>query len=289
MVETDKVVFLHTPKTGGAAMQFYMCRQFMAVRKNYFLSFAGIDDSRYDGDDDTFAAPRPGGNQCVIERIFDEPARVDAFRHNSHFQRAKVLCGHTTCSFATLFPEYRFQYLTVLREPIERTISNIAQLSPAFPTHVAFGAHQTSAPKFSDDYWEFIFDILTRGYPVEGLMVHENLYLRNCMTRILQGSKYRDVHEEPTLNQALGNAMRIQISFFDDFNAGLQRSFDVLGIPIDMSGNLRARHGMPDVDPVKRPLGRYCNAPRKLIDFVIEHNQTDIQLYATLRAWASET
>ncbi len=108
------------------------------------------------------------------------------------------------------------------------------------------------------------------------------------MTRVLQGSKYLDTSERPNLPRALANASETRISFFDDYNAGIQRSFDALGVPVDLSRNYRAERGKPDAIGDKRDLGPLCNAPQKVIDFVTEHNQTDIRLYATLRARALE-
>jgi len=229
---------------------------------------------------------RKGGNHCLIEGIFKNPELVEDFKNSPHFQQSKVLFGHTTYGLGELFPEYNFEYLTVLREPIERTISNIAQFSNIMKNneYVKFGAHVTKHDKFSDEYWDFIYDVLTKEYPTRGLLVHENMYLRNCMTHILAGSKYLDVNEVANIDLALKNSENIKISFFDNFNEGIQKSFDELNISIDMSKNIKAKHGKPQDNPNKTKHGKYYNAPQKIIDFVIEHNQTDIKLYETLRS-----
>ena len=108
------------------------------------------------------------------------------------------------------------------------------------------------------------------------------------MTRVLQGSKYLDINEKVNLPLALANASRTRVSFFDDFNRGLQRSFDALGIPVDMSKNFLARHGRPEATGQKLTLGPLCNAPPKVVDFITEHNQTDIRLFDSLRARARD-
>jgi hypothetical protein len=281
-VETEKVVFLHVPKTGGAAMEYYLYEQFKRIRRNYFLSFNGVDDSRFIRDERSTA--RPMGNKCVIERIFDYPSLPSEFLASPHFQEAKVLFGHTTFVLGQVFPGYRFRYLTVLRDPIERTISNICQMSVVLKAEVKFGNHRTSAAKYSEEYWDFIFEILSGDFPIAGLLPHENIYLRNCMTHVLQGSRYVDPLEAPDLHLALANAMRAQVSFFDEFNAGIQRSFNALGVPVDMSENLRAEGGAPSADPAKASLGRYCNAPPRVIEFVRETNQVDQRLYDLISA-----
>ena len=280
--ERQKVVFLHTPKTGGAALADFLRRQFGGIRRNYFLSFSGNDDSTFF--DDELCTRRPGGNRCVIERIFAEPAVVNEFKDSPHFQQSRVLFGHATCALGELFPEYEFQYLTVLREPIERTVSNIAQFSGVMNGQVKFGSYWTEQEKYSSGYWDFIYEILTTSYPVDGLQVHENCYLRDCMTRVLQGSKYLDVHEEPDLDAALRNAERIKISFFQAFNDGIRRSFGSFGIAVDMSRNQVARSGEPQNSEKKKLHGKYYGASRRIIDFVVEHNQTDVKLYNMLKA-----
>lgn len=287
-VEHDKVVFLHVPKTGGGAMERFFYDQFTRIRRNYFLSFGGNDDSRFIRDEHSTQADE--GNQCVIERLFEIRAIAERYRESPHFRQAKVLFGHTTTSFGRMFREYQFQYLAVLREPVERTISNISQFTWQDANTIRFGAYGTTAKKFSDEYWEFIYAVLSREYPVAGLILHENLYLRNCMTRILAGDMYLDVHEPVQIYKALVNTQHMRVSFFDEFNAGLQRSFDALGIPIDMSQNVRAQSGTPKRAKPKRALDRYCNAPQKLIDFIIDVNAIDIQLYDILKhqSWLSE-
>ncbi len=280
-VEREKVVFLHTPKTGGAAMHFFLHTCLRNVRRNYFLSFAGIDESRFIRDEQSTA--HEDGNQCVIERLFEDPAIAQRFTSSPHFQQAALLFGHATYAFGEKFPDYRFRYLMVLREPIERTISNIVQFSDVYDDGVTFASRRTRAPRCSTAYWDFIYDVLTQAYPVAGLLTHENLYLRNCMTHMLQGSRYLDVHEAPNLYLALSNAMRMQISFFEDFNAGIQRSLRSLGIAVDMSWNVTAAGGPPGANAEKTRYGRYYNAPQRVIDFVAEHNATDLKLYEVLK------
>ncbi|MHB2032556.1 MAG: hypothetical protein ACYCVE_04175 [Gemmatimonadaceae bacterium] len=104
------------------------------------------------------------------------------------------------------------------------------------------------------------------------------------MTHILQGSAYLDPHEPPNLYLALVNAMRRQVSFFDDFNNGAQRSLDALGIPLDMSQNVHVQEGTAHVSTERQRFGRHHNAPQKFVDFVVEHNRTEIKLYGLLKS-----
>ena len=46
-----------------------------------------------------------------------------------------------------------------------------------------------------------------------------------------------------------------------------------------MSNNVFAQKGKPNLNPNKKKTGKYYGAPQKVIDFVTETNQTDIQFY----------
>jgi hypothetical protein len=46
-----------------------------------------------------------------------------------------------------------------------------------------------------------------------------------------------------------------------------------------MSKNIKALNGEPQLNINKQNTGIYYNAPKKIIDFVIENNQEDIKLY----------
>ena len=277
MIEREKIVYLHIPKTGGGAMERFLYDQLKNIRRNYFLSFFGWDDSRFYPDNQS--TNRIYGNKCLIEGIYKNEQLVEEFIISHHFKQAKMLFGHTTFSLNDLFPEYKFSYITVLREPIERTVSNIVQMSNELNGLIKFGSHFFDAKKLTTEYWNNIYDILIQEYPVRGLLVHENLYLRNCMTHILQGTKFLNENEEPNLNLAIHNSRNINISLYTNFNAGLQKSFDNVGIPVDMSKNLKALNGEPLLNKNKQSFGIYYNAPKKIIDFVIENNQEDIKLY----------
>ena len=277
MIEQEKIVYLHIPKTGGGAMEFFFYDQLKNIRRNYFLSFAGWDDSRFY--DDSSSTKRVNGNKCLIEGIFNNKLLADKFGISNHFKQAKMLFGQMTCSLHDLFPEYKFKYITVLREPIERTISNIVQFSNVLNGKIKFGSHLFEVDKLSNEYWDIIYDILAKYYPVPGLLVHENVYLRNCMTHVLQGSKYLDVNQKPDLYLALQNSREINISLYSEFNIGLQRSFNNTRIPIDMSKNIKALNGEPSLNKAKQETSLYYNAPKKIIDLVIDNNQEDIKLY----------
>lgn len=278
MSNKDKVVYLHTPKTGGGSMEWYFWNQTKHL-KTFFLSFNGIDYSHFN--DDELATKGPKGNKCLIEVIHRDSRIVDTYNASPHFDACRLLLGHTTSSIGDLFPKYNFEYMMVIREPIERTISHLCQYSAVPPrtgVGVKFGRNFTQHPKYSPEYWDFIYDIITKP-PVPGLLTHENAYLSNCMSKIIIGSKLSQIDEPIELQYVKWKAKDIRISTYDNFNEGIQQSFDHFNIPIDMSNNVFAQKGKPSLNPNKKKTGKYYGAPQKVIDFVTETNQTDIQFY----------
>jgi hypothetical protein len=276
--ENNKVVFLHTPKTGGGAMEYFFHEESKKIRRNYFFNFNGIDDSHFIKDE--LSTKHPLGNKCVIETIENNKSIIERYKDSIHFKQSKFLMGHTTYNFGSYFPEYNFKYITVLREPIIRTLSNILQFSQETRNdRVKFGGYYTTHKKATEGYWEFIYELLSNEYPIKGLMVHENHFLSDCQTKILQGAKYTNNQEKPNLNLALNNSELIYYSFFDDFNNGLQKSFDKVNIPFDMSKNITVNNQ----NNKKNKLGEFYNTPKKVIDWVIDNNKNDIELYKTLK------
>lgn len=276
-MEKNKLLFIHTPKTGGGAMENYFYHETKKIRRNYFLSFNGTDDSRYIKDERS--TQRQQGNKTVVEAICERQEIIDLYKRSPHFAEAKMLFGHTNMVFPTLFPEYNFEVMMVLREPIERAISNISQFSPQTKDgRVKFSHYYTNHEKYSTGYWDFIYEILTKEYPIKGFSVHENFYLRNCMSNMISGNPYIDSSENIDMDFVFNQLEKMNISFYDDFNNGLQANFDKLNIPIDMSRNYIPTNSN------KSDLGKYYGAPDKVIDFVIENNQNDIKLYKHLRS-----
>lgn len=276
----DKLVYLHTPKTGGGSMEWFFWNQTKHL-KTFFLSFNGIDYSYFN--DNALSTRGPKGNKCVIETIHHDPRIVQTYNNSPHFETCRLLLGHTTSSFGELFPSYNFEYMTVIREPIERTISNMCQFSQVSRggEFVKFGAYRTPHRKYSPEYWDFMYENITREFPIRGLMKHENSYMRNCMSKIICGDTYKHPDCPVTLDQVLEKAENIHISLYNDFNSGIQKHFDMFDIPIDMSQNHFAKSGKPDQNNNKKNTDKYYGAPQKVIEFVEEHNQIDIKFYNT--------
>lgn len=276
--EKNKVVFLHTPKTGGGAMEYFFHNESKKIRRNYFFNFNGIDDSFFIKDENS--TDHPNANKCVIETIHSNPSIVKRYNESPHFKQSKFLMGHTTYNFGSYFPQYNFEYITILREPVMRVLSNILQYSQEKKDgNIKFGSYTIHYKRASKGYWESIYEILKNEYPVKGFMIHENHFLRDCQTKIMQGATYDSFYEEPNLSIALENAKKIHYSFFDNFNEGLQNSFNTLNIPFDMSKNI----GVSNQDNKKQKFGDYYGATDEIIKWVIENNKNDINLYEKLK------
>jgi len=276
--EKNKVVFLHTPKTGGGAMEYFFHNESKKIRRNYFFNFNGIDDSFFIKDENS--TDHPNANKCVIETIHSNPSIVKRYNESPHFKQSKFLMGHTTYNFGSYFPQYNFEYITILREPVMRVISNILQYSQEKKDgNIKFGSYTIHHKRASKGYWESVYEILKNEYPVKGFMIHENHFLRDCQTKIMQGATYNSFYEEPNLSMALENGKKIHYSFFDNFNEGLQISFNKVNIPFDMSKNI----GVTNQHNKKQKFGDYYGATDEIIKWVIENNKNDINLYEKLK------
>lgn len=266
------------PKTGGGAMEHFFREQFARIRRNYFLSFNGNDDSRIY--DDALRTRRSNGNRCVAEFLAQDPALRRKLARSPHFLQAQIVFGHQTTLLGALFPDFRWRYISVLRDPVERAISNLVQFSSPH-TGSRLGSEIFDAPRCSPEYWEQVRRILARGLPVPGLLVHENYYISNAMTHVLAGNAYRHHGRRPDIFVALAMAFQMQLALYENFNAGLQRCFDALGVPIVMAENTRADEASPR-SAARAALGRHYGAPPDVIALVAQLNAVDIQLYDIL-------
>lgn len=280
-INMDKIVFLHIPKTGGAAMQYYFYDH-LKNRRNYFLSFFGHDDSRFFND----SRATKDSNHCLIESIHKNSKLVDKLNNSQHFKEAKLLFGHTTTSIEELFPEYKFKYLAVVRDPIERTVSNIIQFIKPIKdsNYCTFGKNRIEFEKYTDGFWNSITDILNSQFPVNGLLIHENCYLSDCMTRIFAGDKYLSYTNSPSYESALLNISQkdIKIAYYNRFNTSLQECLDYYHIPINMNKNNKAASGEPSPNKHKSQYGRFYGANDGVLQWIIDNNQNDITLYKKL-------
>ena len=95
----------------------------------------------------------------------------------------------------------------------------------------------------------------------------------------MQGATYKNVNENADMDLALINSKKIHYSFFDNFNEGLQESFNKVDIPFDMSKNVN----VSNQNKKKVKLGEYYGATDNIIDWVINNNKNDIELYKILK------
>jgi hypothetical protein len=277
-IENNKVVFLHMPKTGGGAMRYLFYNETKNIRRSYMFNLNGYDDSQFYKDGKSFNH-RSGSNS---ELIHQNPKKVEEYKNHQHFKECKLIFGHISYSFGELFPEYNFEYITVVREPVIRALSNIMQFTPSNGDMVSIGSNHEKCEVGSKKYWDFLYEVMS-NYPVKGIMTHNNHGLSNCQTRVFQGAKYDSMDEKVDLDKAIENSKHIHYSFFNDFNNGLQRSFDLTNIPINMSNNKIGSKGLPTSQKDKQnTLGEFYGADKKMIDLVKELNDKDIKLYEYL-------
>lgn len=252
------------------------------------MSFIGNDDSSFIFDErTTYDFNNKPGNKCRIELAFSHKETTTKFKNSPHFKECVLLSGHFTSALDELFPKYSMQYFTILREPTLRTISNIIQFTRYKNGSCYFAGYEDKSALYSRGYWEWIYHLLRDIYPIKTLSIHENLFLSDCQTRIVGGAKYLSLAETPSIKLALDTVRdkNIKISFFEDFNRGLQKSLNYYNIPLDMERlNPAGKDGIPYTQSNKQErFGPYYGAPKKIVEWIKEMNAKDLVLYKKLK------
>lgn len=271
-VQSEKIAFLHIPKTGGRALGALFDRFAASDDPHWFFSFFGNDSSR-------------GANRVMVEAIRPDDDMQRAIAQNPHFQNARIVAGHFSRNLEEFFPGYSFRYITVLREPVERVISNIYQYSGATDSDgrsIFGGRALPNRVEQRQAYWACIGELLrqARGRHVPGLLPHESMMLSNGMCRILSGAFLHTYTPHVSVAAALTGAASTQIAWFSDFNGSVAAALAALGVdlPLDASTNPTGM-GDPSAN-LNRDSSYGC--PEDVRNLIAQMNQSDLELYRTL-------
>lgn len=280
-LQKNKIAYIHIPKTGGGFLDRAFYKETKNIRRNYYLSFIGNDDSSFIHD----KRSTNGGNKCRVELAFSRTNDIEQIKNGPHFKECYLFSGHFTSSIDELFPEYLIKYFTIIREPIIRTLSNMLQFTNYKNNECYFYGKSIKAEKFSLPYWEWMYERFQKEYPFKKLSIPENLFFSDIQTRILQGSKYVSLNEKACFRDAISivHDKKIRFSLFEDFNKGLQKNLNHNKIPINLEKINPRGHGIPISQTSKiNKFGMYYGAPQKLIDLIETMNYNDILLYEKL-------
>ena len=266
MVKTSKIALMHIPKTGGTVLSDVIFNQTRAD-STYLYSFFGRDASK-------------GANRIVVEELRERDERLDGLQRNRHFLESRVITGHFSYDLRRLLGDFSLQFAAVLREPVDRCISQIYQYAGESANRCKFGVYDLSSKtRRTDAFWEEIYWILVhhQGEPIPGLRPHENIMLSNALCQLIGGARLDQIGCPVTYEQAVANVPAFKLALFEDFNETCAALMTELGLPVKLDGennpNGKGRPGRR----LRRPA--HHGAPAKLVDLVSERNQDDLRLY----------
>ena len=202
-----KIFFMHIPKTAGSSFRRFLER---AVRE----SGGSVGVRSRDG---------------IWSASSESYLSYEEFRSDlaASYRQSDLLCGHYPFHVTELLPPETL-LVTVLRDPLERALSHVK--------HQMELERQTGARKVEDDVNGFLES------------PHNEMFLHTIGNLTL---KYHAGHEHPdavveeeslSLEEAVGNACRMQFGFADELAAfELRLSCTLLGRPTELKQRFENR------------------------------------------------
>jgi hypothetical protein len=274
-MRTSKIALLHITKTGGTALGSVIFEQTKAD-ETFFFSFFGLDSSR-------------GANRLVSERLRTGDAQHQALLQNRHFLQSRVIAGHFSYDLRHILEGFDLAFATVLREPVERCISNIYQYTVDMPNMRRFGEIAVPSKENAPEaYWRAICSILEqfRGKPIPGLLPHESMMLQNGMCHVLGGTPLHTYSPTADIDRAVRNLSETEFGFFEDFNESCGLMMRRLGLPVVLDERTNP-------NGVKHPPSHFAHArnygaPDEVVELVRAMNRGDLDLYRAAKELARE-
>ncbi|MBI3509106.1 MAG: sulfotransferase family 2 domain-containing protein [Bacteroidetes bacterium] len=219
----DKIIFLHIPKTAGTTLHTVMAR-------NY-----------------------PKKNILTINAI-RWPEKLETLEGRKK-ESVKILTGHVPFGAHEFIDGKNYEYFTLLREPIDRTISHYYQVLRTPQHHFA---KQMAEKKYS------LKQLMDSG---------DLLYVDNLQTRMISGDlriPYGSVNEN-TLQKALDNIEK-------HFSVvGLQNKFDETLLLI--AEHYHWKFPWYRRQQISKNRVRVADLDKTTLDSVIEYNRIDQKLF----------
>jgi hypothetical protein len=262
----SKIALMHIPRTGGTALGSHLFHQTRAD-PTYFFSFFGLDSSG-------------GANRVVVERLRSGDEDHRRLMANDHFLASRVVMGHFSRDLANVFDQMDFRFATVLREPVDRTISMIYKYTADLGDRCRFGELPVpSKSREPDAYWDEIHRILcTAGAgPIPGLLPHENTVMFDGMCHMVAGSPLHTYSPSVDFGVVERHLPTFRFGLFQRFNETVSVLLRHLDLPIVLDERTNYGGGGNPVDRAgHRP---FYGAPAKVIALVRARNENDLRLY----------
>ena len=243
-----KIGFAHIPRTGGTYLEGLLT----IMGPDKFINFFGTPNEQ---------KPNKLGLIEYIERDIGRQADLISI---TNWNTAKLFSGHFSLNIHKFLPEeYEYKYITVLRNPLNRTISFIKKVTSSrnFKSEIASDCEINS-----DTFWHNAKKYI-EDKNKSGLMMHERHGFSNYMTKILAGINLAndcDVDEQ-VFQKARHNLKRMAfVGKFEDYTNTVKQVFDLFDLP---------------PRPMQSKTENAHNVPEDIEEFLKQINQYDFRLY----------
>jgi hypothetical protein len=247
-----KIGFLHIPRTGGTYIESVLS----TMGPSHFVNFFGTPENQI------------SNKITLIENIDKDPNIHKTILKNSNWKTCKLFSGHFSYNLNKYFTNENIKYITVLRDPIQRTTSFIKKIttSKIFCNILTNGSNNID----NDIFWNNFIDYVETN-DTRGLMPHEIHGFSNYMTKAIAGldlsNKNVKVNEE-IFHEAIKNLDHmVYVGLFENYSQTIK---NILAL-FDIKSNFNDR-GL-----------KISLLPDHVISFMIQLNKYDIRLYNYFR------
>ena len=203
MAKNNKIGFLHIPRTGGTYLESVL----VSMGPERFFNFFGTPNNQI--------VNKIG----IIEYIENDNSKCNRILNNPNWQTCELFSGHFSRNIDKCIGHDNVEYMTVLREPIQRTTSFVKRVTSSKGFSRAMMKNDSSIN--SDGFWLNFESYIKEGSKL-GLRPHERHGFSNYMTKVIAGenlcTEVIDVNSE-VLKRAKNNLKdMIYVGRFEEYS-----------------------------------------------------------------------
>lgn len=243
-----KIGFVHLPRTGGTYLESVLAN----MGPERFINFFGTPNNQVQN------------KVAIIENIAKSKDSQNKLLSIPNWSTCELFSGHFSLNIKEFLPsDYRYEFVTVLRNPVDRAISFILKVTSARN----FKKYMTSEDKYGprdDKFWENFIRYYTDNMTT-GLCNHERNGFSNYMTKVFSGSDLSEdiIVDEELYQKAKTSLEKMKyIGVFEHYKDVLETFVGMFNIN---QGRYQAKENGEKTNPIK--------------DFLAEINYYDMKLY----------